>query len=290
MRAGRAQVRRLGAYQGPLAADQPTATAAPAWRRWLGPAVALVVGGLFVLALLQLEISFERLREAATRASFIIGLMLPPRLAYPLNILQGALESLQIAVLGTLFGVFLSSLLAVLAARNLSPHPSLAYLIKGLAGFVRAVPALIWALVCIVAVGLGPTPGILALAINSTGMLVKVYSESLEELDRGVIEALRATGAGPAAVILQGVVPTVMGIVVAWSIFRLEINVRYAAVLGIVGAGGIGFELMRAARMLQYDEVLGVTMAILLMVLGTEAVTQYVRRQLDVPATVSRRR
>jgi phosphonate transport system permease protein len=251
---------------------------------------ALAVLGLFALSVLQLDIAFDRLSEAGQKTSYILGMMFPPRIESPLSILGGALESLQVAVLGTVVGVMLSGVLAVLAARNLTPHPWVHSAIKASAGFVRAVPALVWALVCIVAVGMGPTPGILALGINSIGMLVKVYAESLEEIDRGVLEALRATGAGGYAVIMQGVMPTVAGIVVAWSIFRLEINVRYAAVLGMVGAGGIGFELMRASRMLHYDQVLGVTLVILAMVIGTEAVTQYIRRQLDVPVTVGRRR
>lgn len=236
----------------------------------------------FLLSVSQMNIHWDRLKAGFERGMYIINIMIPPVLEGPVDIVGSALESMQIAVLGTVWGVIFSLLLCVFAARNLTPHITISYAVKAFAGFVRAVPALIWALLFIVAVGLGPTAGILALAVNSIGMLVKVYAETIEEIDVSVIEALRTTGASPFQVIMQGVIPTIMTIFVAWSIFRFDINVRYAAVLGVVGAGGIGWELVRAARLLKYDEALAVTLVIFLMVVVSEWMAQYLKKQLNV--------
>src|SRR5699024_1876305 len=113
---------------------------------------------------------------------------------------------------------------------------SISYLVKSVAAFIRAVPALIWALLFIVAIGLGPTTGILALAVNSFGMLMKVYAEAIEEIDDSLIDALKATGASKIQIVMQGIIPSMLRIFITWSIFRFDINIRYAAVLGIVGA------------------------------------------------------
>jgi phosphonate transport system permease protein len=183
--------------------------------------------------------------------------------------------------MGTLWGIVFSIVLAMFAAKNVAPHISISYGVKAFAAFVRAVPALIWALLFIIAIGLGPTPGILALAVNSVGMLLKVYAEAIEEIDQGVIEALKATGASKFQIVMQGVIPSVMSIIISWSIFRFDINIRYAAVLGVVGAGGIGWELVRASRIMAYDEVLGITLVIFAMILCAELLARYLKNKSD---------
>lgn len=231
----------------------------------------------FVFSMLQLKIVPKRIIESFEHGKGIVLRMFPPSLNEPLDVVGAALESLQVAVLSTILGMIISMVLAVFAARNLSPHISISYLVKAFAGFVRAVPALIWALLFIVAVGLGPTPGILALAVNSIGMLVKVYAEALEEIDMGVVDAMQATGASKLQVILQGILPTIMSSFISWSVFRFDVNIRYASVLGVVGAGGIGWELVRAARMLQYNEVLMITVVIFVMIYSAELLTRFLK-------------
>jgi phosphonate transport system permease protein len=121
----------------------------------------------------------------------------------------------------------------------------------------------------------------LALAVNSIGMLVKVYAESIEEIDQRVIDAIKATGGSPFQVVMQGVLPTISSIFISWSVFRFDINLRYATVLGVVGAGGIGWELIRASRMIAYNEMLGITIVMFLMVLGAEYVTRFLKQWAD---------
>ncbi|MDV2685763.1 phosphonate ABC transporter, permease protein PhnE [Alkalihalophilus lindianensis] len=239
---------------------------------------------LFIYSILQLEILPERIIKSWERSQHLILGMVPPSLNDPIDIFGAALESLHVAVMGTLLGIIFSAVLACLAARNLSPHISVSYVVKGFAAFVRAVPALIWAILFIVAVGLGPTPGILALAINSVGMLVKVYAEAIEDIDTSVIETIKATGASQFQVIMQGIVPTMMSAFISWSVFRFDVNIRYAAVLGVVGAGGIGWELVRASRVMAYDQVMGVTLVIFGMIISMEFLTRYLKKRTDLVA------
>ncbi|MCL7746852.1 phosphonate ABC transporter, permease protein PhnE [Halalkalibacter alkaliphilus] len=233
----------------------------------------------FVFSMLQLNIVPERILSSIDRMQYVLSNMFPPVLNEPIDIAGAAIESIQVAILGTIFGVIISIILAVFAAKNLTPSRYISYAIKSFAGFVRAVPALVWALLFIVAVGLGPTPGILALAINSVGMLVKVYAEALEEIDMGVVEALDSAGASRLQVILQGVIPSILSAFIAWSLFRFDVNIRYSAILGVVGAGGIGWELMKAAQMARYNEALMVTIVIFLMVMSAELISEYFKKR-----------
>ncbi|WP_054635026.1 ABC transporter permease [Thalassobacillus sp. C254] len=112
-------------------------------------------------------------------------------------------------------------------------------------------------------------------------MLVKVYAENLEEIDMGVVEALQAAGASKFQVITQAIMPTIMSAFISWSVFRFDINIRYAAVLGVVGAGGIGWELVRASRLLAYDQMLAITLVIFAMILTIEMITRFLKQRAD---------
>ncbi|WP_096188021.1 phosphonate ABC transporter, permease protein PhnE [Evansella halocellulosilytica] len=236
---------------------------------------------IFVISISQIDLSYDRIISSFERGSYILKDIFPPKISDYELIWHAALESIQIAILGTILGIILSLILCLFAAKNISYHISVSYFVKGFAGFVRAVPALIWALLFIVAVGLGPTAGILAIGINSVGMLVKIYAESIEEIDEGIIEALQATGASKFQYIMRGIIPSVASIFISWSLFRLDINIRYASVLGVVGAGGIGWELVRSTRLMNYDEAMGITIVIFFIVILSEALTKVLKKRLD---------
>jgi phosphonate transport system permease protein len=244
-----------------------------------------LAAAFFVFSALQLRIVPERLLQAWDRGQFMLNRMLPPVFEDPPRLAAAAVETIQVAIVGTVFGVVLSAILAIFAARNVSPLGPLSWTIKAFAAFVRAVPSLVWALLFIVAVGLGPTPGILALAINSTGMLVKAYAENIEELPMGPIEALRASGASSVQIAFQAILPSIMHAFIAWSVFRFDINLRYAAILGIVGAGGIGWELTRATQVGRYDIALGVTFIIFILVMSAELFAEWLQRRSDLAST-----
>lgn len=231
-----------------------------------------LIGSLvfFVFSVTQLTIDYGRLFTGTGKLIEFVGHMLPPDVSAWEKVLQAGLESFQIALIGTFLGIVLALLLSFLAAENLAPHLAISYFIKGIAAIIRSIPALIWVLIFIVAVGMGPFPGILALAINSLGMLIKVFAQSIEELDEGIFEGMHATGANWYQVVCQGVIPSVLTALMSWSVFRLEINFRYATILGMVGAGGIGWELTSAMRMYRLQEAMFIILVIFIMVFIVE--------------------
>lgn len=245
--------------------------------------INVVIGSIifFFFSLTQLTIDYSRLVTGTSELVAFIGHMLPPDITNWQKVFQAGLESLQIALVGTSLGLLLSLFLSFFAAENLSPHPILSSLIKGLAALIRAIPALIWVLIFIVAVGMGPFPGILALGFNSLGMLIKVFSQSIEELDEGIFEGLKATGANWLQVVFQGVIPSVATAFMSWVVFRLEINFRYATILGMVGAGGIGWELTSAMRMYRLEEAMFIILVIFMMVFTVEMVGNRLKKMIQ---------
>ena len=232
---------------------------------------------LFLASVLGMRINVDRIIAGVDRLQVMLTQMFPPDFSILGRIAKPAIETLYVAIMGTSIGIGLSLIIGILAAHNITPHPVVEIVLKAFSAFTRAVPALIWALLFIVAVGLGPLPGILALAVNSIGMLGKVFAESIEEIDRGQIEAVAATGATPIQIVFKAIIPSVTPALVSWSLFRLDINIRYSAVLGVVGAGGIGLELVRSTRMLAFDETLTITLVIFVMVWLVEFVNNRIR-------------
>jgi len=243
--------------------------------------IVLILGGIFFFfSLSQLPIDYSKLIEGSAKFLSTLTVMLPPDMTYWREVLLAALESLQVAIVGTVIAIILGLLLSFPAAENLTPHPSIAWGIKGFASFLRAIPTLIWALIFIVAVGMGPFTGILAITVGATGMLIKVFSQSIEEIDEGVIEAMKATGASWTSIVIHGVIPTVLTAFLAWCILRLEGDIAESTILGAVGAGGIGWELMHAMRLYKFDQAFFVALVIFAMVFSVELVTNRLKMRL----------
>ena len=247
-------------------------------RAWI---VAVLIVASFAGSLAWLRIDPNRVMRGFAQIGEFAARAFPPDLATLWRLGPAVVDTLQIGIVGTALGIVLSLVLGAFAARNLTPHPALSFLLKAAFGLTRAIPALVWALLFIVAVGLGPLPGILALAVNSIGMLGKIFAETFEEVDSGVIEALRSTGARLGQVFREGIVPETLPTLISWSIFRLDINIRYASILGIVGAGGIGWELARSARMGDFPATITVTLVIFALVWTVELASNALRRLID---------
>jgi len=156
--------------------------------------------------------------------------------------------TIKMAVLGTVGAVILALPLSFLAARNTTPHIAVYHAARRLLDFLRGLNEFVLALIFVAAVGLGPFPGILALVFHTTGILGKLFAEGIEDLDEGQVEAVRATGAHPWQVMGRGVWPQIVPHVLSMSVYRFESNIRAATVLGLVGAGGIGFYITEAIR------------------------------------------
>lgn len=190
------------------------------------------------------------------------------------------LQTVDIALFGTFVGIIIAVPLALLAAANMTPSRYAYYAARAIIGFTRAVPDLVWALLFVTAVGLGPFPGGLALGVHSVGMLGRLFAETIEQMDMAPIHALQLTGARRIQVFSHGIIPSILPALLGISLYRLDENIRSSLVLGFVGAGGIGFELLTAMNLFQYQEVSLLLIIIFVIVLGAERVSAALRERL----------
>jgi phosphonate transport system permease protein len=189
-------------------------------------------------------------------------------------------ETILISYVGTLSGAVLAFGLNFLAAENTSPAPWLHFAVKRFMEFCRTVPDIVFALIFVMAFGLGPMAGVLAIAIHSIGALGKQFAENVENIDMRPIEGLRSTGAGWVSCIRFAVLPQVVAGFASYTLLRFEINVRGASVMGFVGAGGIGEELIVAVRKFYYSDVSAILLLIILSVFVIDIGTGWVRGRL----------
>jgi phosphonate transport system permease protein len=210
----------------------------------------------------------------------IIRRAVPPDFSKLPSTIWPTVQTLDIALFGTMVGLVLALPLAVLAASNITPSRFAYYGARGIIGFTRAVPDLVWALLFVTAVGLGPFPGGLALGVHSIGMLGRLFAETIEQMDMAPIHALELTGARRIQVFTHAIIPTILPTLLGISLYRLDENIRSSLVLGFVGAGGIGFQLLTAMNLFQYQEVSLLLIIIFVIVLGAERLSAALRGHL----------
>ena len=229
----------------------------PRFRRPSLPAVliALVVLGLVGHGLLGTGLQLERLLLAPERTFDFLSRAFPPATDRVPNFGAAMLETLEMAVIGTILGAALSLPVALLAARNTSPHRLVSLAATSALTTMRAIPDLVWALVFVVSVGLGPLAGILTITLDVLAFAGRFFAERIEEVDAGPVDALKSTGAGRLAVI------------------------ACAVVLGLVGAGGIGVELNVAFQLRRFDTGLTVILLILVVVILVERLSSTIRQR-----------
>jgi phosphonate transport system permease protein len=189
-------------------------------------------------------------------------------------------ETILISYVGTLFGAVLAFALNFLSAENTSPAPWLRFVIKRLLEFCRTVPGIVFALIFVIAFGLGPMAGVLAIALHSIGALAKQYAEMVENIDMKPVEGVRSTGASWLSCMRFAVLPQVAAGFASYTLLRFEINVREASVMGFVGAGGIGTELVVAVRKFYYSDVSAILLMIVLTVFVIDIGTGFIRERL----------
>lgn len=204
----------------------------------------------------------------------------PPDLTRLEPILLALLETFEMALIGTAIGIVLSVPLAVLAARTTSPSPVLYGAARAFIGLCRTIPDLVWGLIFVVTVGLGPAAGVLAIAADTTGFCGRFFADSIEDVEPGLAEGLEATGASRGGVLAGAIVPSALPSWVGTSMFALENATRSSVVLGVVGAGGIGVELTTSMQLLRYDEALTIILCIFVVVLGVERTASALRRRI----------
>jgi phosphonate transport system permease protein len=189
-------------------------------------------------------------------------------------------ETILISYVGTLAGAVLAFALNFLAAENTSPAPWLRFVVRRVLEFARTVPGIVFALIFVIAFGLGPMAGVLAIAIHSTGALGKLFSEIVENADMKPVEGVRSTGASWLSCMRFAVMPQVAAGYASYALLRFEINVREASVMGFVGAGGIGQELVVAIRKFYYSDVSAILVTIIVTVFVIDIGTGWIRGRL----------
>lgn len=192
-------------------------------------------------------------------------------------------ETLQIAVAGAAIGIVLSVPVALLAARGVLVGRGVNLVVRILLGFIRAVPDLAWALIFVVAVGLGPFAGMLAIAVDTLGFCGRFFADDMENTDPGPAEALTATGARRLDVAASAVIPAALPAFVSTSLFGLEKAVRSSTILGLVGAGGIGIELKVGFDLFDYPTAVTVILMIAVVVIGVEQIGAVLRQKIMGP-------
>lgn len=241
-----------------------------------------VIGGSLVLMLIWSFVPAEmnRLPELWGGAGNMVTLMsdfVQPSFRYWRTYLDLMLETVQMAVWGSFLSILLSVPFGLLSADNITP-PWIRFPVRRLMDAFRAINELVFALIFVSAVGLGPLPGVLALLVHTTGTLAKLFSEAVEAIDPRPVEGIRATGAHRLHEIVYGVFPQVLPLWISYSLYRFEANVRSATVLGIVGAGGIGMALSESLRAFDYSAASAMLIIIMLTVSLFDIFSQLLRK------------
>jgi phosphonate transport system permease protein len=233
--------------------------------------------GLTIFAVWWLAIPFSQIGPGLASLGKFIALMFPPSSGGHLDLLVKAMgETLAIAFLGTLIATVAAFPISFLAAKNTTPHGVVRFVIRRGLDTIRGVDALIWALVFVGVVGLGPFAGILAIAISDTGALGKLFSEAIESTEERARESVLASGGTSLLAVRFGLLPQILPIIAGQILYYFESNVRSATIIGIVGAGGIGLQLSEQIRTYDFDQVAFAVM----MILVTVAIIDWISSKL----------
>jgi phosphonate transport system permease protein len=246
-------------------------------RRAVAGVLVALLAGLAIFGLNRIGFSFTRLLDGFDRLGLVIGLMISPTPGPMLTTyLGGLVETIAIAFLGTLTAAVLGFPLSLLAAKNIIANRVVHFLARRSLDTLRGVETLIWALIFINVVGLGPFAGILAIAISDTGSFGKLFSEAIEASDRKPVEGVRSAGGSTLHGIWFGILPQVFPVLASQVLYYFESNTRSATIIGIVGAGGIGLYLANEIQQAEWPRVA----FLILMILVTVAIIDFVSAKL----------
>lgn len=241
---------------------------------------ALAAGCWASFAYLAIDVGELLSLESARQMAKYAVSFFPPDLApeYLMRILHGTLETIAISAIGTLIAAVAGMLIAVPAAGRLGVLARVSA--RLVLNFLRSIPELVWAALMVFAAGLGPFAGTLALALHTTGVIGRLFAETLENAPPQPAEALRLAGARPSVAFVYGTLPNVIAQFVAYALYRWEINIRMAAILGVVGAGGLGQMLYMSLSLFQQNQAMTVILAMLALVAIVDAASAWLRQRL----------
>ena len=248
---------------------------------WKTYAFILSLLSALIFVVIDLEINFIKLLSDSSKYfGDILGRMLPPNFSNFENLAYAMLETIEIAFLGTFIAIVLSIPMGLFSARNLAPNYIVFLIARTVIIFFRAIPEFIIAMILVIAVGFGAIPGVLALGLHTMGFLAKFYAEDIEHVNKGPIEALESSGASKRQIISFAVIPQIIPSFVANNLYILDRNIRMATMLGIVGAGGIGYELQSSFRMFEYQKVSAIIIIIFATIFVIDNLSSYIRSKI----------
>ncbi|MDA9438471.1 phosphonate ABC transporter permease [Bradyrhizobium sp. CCBAU 51745] len=260
-----------------LRARYPDVFDRPVSARLATPAMLIAALAIFVFGLVDLDFSPARFISGLSQLGWISMMMMPPDPGSSLPLYLKALgETLSIALLGTTLAALLALPVSLLAARNIVPN-IVRFPVRRFLDSIRGVDTLIWALVWINVVGLGPFAGVLAIAVADFGAFGKLFSEAIEGADQKQVEGIRASGGGALHEIRFGLMPQVLPVIAGQVLYFIESNTRSATIIGIVGAGGIGLQLAEQIRVLEWQKVSFLILMILVAVAGIDFISGKLR-------------
>ncbi|WJR76552.1 phosphonate ABC transporter, permease protein PhnE [Bradyrhizobium sp. NP1] len=261
-----------------LRARHPDIFARPAAARLATPLVAACAFGIFVFGLVDLDFSPARLLSGLRQLGWITLMMIPPDPGSSLPLYLKALgETLSIALLGTTLAALMALPISLFAAKNVVRSNVVRFPVRRFLDSIRGVDTLIWALVWINVVGLGPFAGVLAIAVSDFGAFGKLFSEAIEAADRRQVEGVRASGGSALHEIRFGLMPQVLPVIAGQVLYFIESNTRSATIIGIVGAGGIGLQLAEQIRVLEWQKVSFLVLMILIAVAAIDWISGKLR-------------
>ena len=251
--------------------------------QWTWKTYTFIFGLLaaLVFVVIDLEINFIKLfSDSSKYFGDILGRMLPPDFSNIKNLTLAMIETIEIAFLGTFIAIILSIPVGLFSARNLAPNYFVFLIARVVTIFFRAIPEFIIAMILVIAVGFGAIPGVLALGFHTMGFLAKFYAEDVEHVNKGPIEALKASGASKRQIISFAIIPQIIPSFVANNLYILDRNIRMATMLGIVGAGGIGYELQSSFRMFEYERVSAIIIIIFITIFFIDHLSSFIRSKI----------
>ena len=252
----------------------------PQWS-WKTLVTIAIFSFVLVFVVKDLEIDFIKLvTDSSKYFGDILSRMLPPDFSNLNELIYAMFETIEIAFLGTFIAIVLSIPLGLFSARNLAPNYFVYLVCKTIVIFFRAIPEFIIAMILVIAIGFGAMPGVLALGLHTMGFLAKFYAEDIEHINKGPIDALKSSGATKSQIISFGVIPQILPSFVANNLYILDRNVRMATMLGIVGAGGIGYELQSSFRMFEYERVSAIIILIFVTIFIIDHLSAFIRSKI----------
>ena len=251
--------------------------------QWTWKTHALIVVTIAILALITIDLKINFIKLFSNSSKYfadILGRMIPPDFSNFESLFFSMLETIEIAILGTFLAIVISIPIALFSARNLAPNFFIFLIARTITIFFRAIPEFIMAMILVIAIGFGAMPGVLALGFHTMGFLAKFYAEDIEHVNKGPIEALKSSGASKRQVIAFAIIPQIIPSFIANNLYILDRNVRMATMLGIVGAGGIGYELQSSFRMFEYQRVSAIIIIIFITIFLIDHISSFIRSKV----------